>query len=58
MLYWQVAHRKDKREDQMQVKGLTWLGLRTDQFEEMVKFFRDVWACSPFETNQRLRGFS
>jgi hypothetical protein len=26
----------------MQVNGLSWLGLRTTQFEEMVMFFRDV----------------
>src|SRR5437763_11420803 len=26
-------HRTDMREDGMQVKGLTWLGLRTTQFE-------------------------
>jgi catechol 2,3-dioxygenase-like lactoylglutathione lyase family enzyme len=28
----------------MHVKGLIWLGLRTTQFEEMVKFFRDVMS--------------
>ncbi len=26
----------------MKVKGLAWLGLRTAQFEETVKLFRDV----------------
>ena len=26
----------------MDVKGLTWLGLRTDRFDEMVRLFRDV----------------
>jgi hypothetical protein len=28
----------------MHVKGLIWLGLRTTQFEEMVKFFRNVMS--------------
>ena len=31
----------------MRVRGLTWLGLRTPQFDEMVAFFRDVMGMEP-----------
>ena len=31
----------------MHVKGLSWPGLRTNQFEEMVTFFRDVMGMQP-----------
>ena len=31
----------------MHVKGLSWLGLRTTQFEEMVAFLRDVMGMQP-----------
>jgi catechol 2,3-dioxygenase-like lactoylglutathione lyase family enzyme len=41
----------------MQVKGLTWLGLRTDQFEEMVKFFRDVMGMQPIRDEPEMAGF-
>src|SRR5260221_5479647 len=41
----------------MQVKGLTWLGLRTTQFEEMVKFFRDVMGMQPIRDDPELAGF-
>lgn len=40
----------------MHVKGLTWKGLRTTQFEEMVTFFRassgfpDQSGCSRFNS--------
>jgi hypothetical protein len=36
----------------MQVKGLIWLGLRTTQFEEMVKFFRDVMGMQPIRVQE------
>ncbi len=45
------------REDGMQVKGLTWLGLRTTQFEEMVKFFRDVMGMQPIRDDPEIAGF-
>ena len=45
------------REDGMQVKGLTWLGLRTTQFEEMVKFFRDVMGMQPIRDEPEIAGF-
>src|SRR2546422_6690341 len=45
------------REDGMQVKGLTWLGLRTTQFEEMVKFFRDVMGMQPIRNEPEIAGF-
>ncbi len=45
------------KEDGMQVKGLTWLGLRTTQFEEMVKFFRDVMGMQPIRDEPEIAGF-
>ena len=30
----------------MKIKGIVWLGTRTDQFEEMTKFCRDVLGLS------------
>jgi catechol 2,3-dioxygenase-like lactoylglutathione lyase family enzyme len=41
----------------MHVKGLIWLGLRTAQFEEMVKFFRDVMGMQPIRDEPELAGF-
>lgn len=41
----------------MHVKGLTWLGLRTQQFEEMVKFFRDVMGMQPTREEPEIVGF-
>ncbi|HZU01615.1 MAG TPA: VOC family protein [Ktedonobacteraceae bacterium] len=41
----------------MQVKGLIWLGLRTPQFEEMVKFFRDVMGMQPIRDEPEIAGF-
>jgi catechol 2,3-dioxygenase-like lactoylglutathione lyase family enzyme len=41
----------------MHVKGLTWLGLRTTQFEEMVKFFRDVMGMQPIRDEAEIAGF-
>lgn len=32
----------------MQVKGLVWLGTRTDRFEETVAFFRDTLGLKPY----------
>jgi catechol 2,3-dioxygenase-like lactoylglutathione lyase family enzyme len=32
----------------MEVKGLVWLGTRTDKFDETVTFFRDVMGMSTF----------
>ena len=45
------------REEAMQVKGLIWLGLRTTQFEEMVKFFRDVMGMQPIRDEPEIAGF-
>ncbi len=45
------------REEAMQVKGLIWLGLRTPQFEEMVKFFRDVMGMQPIRDEPEIAGF-
>ena len=41
----------------MHVKGLIWLGLRTTQFEEMVKLFRDVMGMQPIRDEPELAGF-
>jgi len=41
----------------MHVKGLIWLGLRTTQFEEMVKFFRDVMGMQPIRDEPEIAGF-
>ncbi len=41
----------------MQVKGLTWLGVRTTQFEEMVKFFRDVMGMQSIRDEAEIVGF-
>ena len=41
----------------MHVKGLSWLGLRTDQFEEMVTFFRDVMGMQPIRDEPEIAGF-
>ena len=41
----------------MYVRGLTWLGLRTNQFEEMVKFFRDVMGMEPIRDEAQIAGF-
>jgi catechol 2,3-dioxygenase-like lactoylglutathione lyase family enzyme len=41
----------------MQVRGLTWLGLRTPQFGEMVAFFRDVMCMKPIRDEPGIAGF-
>ena len=41
----------------MHVKGLIWLGLRTAQFEEMVKFFRDVMGIQLIRDEPEIAGF-
>ena len=41
----------------MHVKGLSWLGLRTNQFEEMVTFFRDVLGMQPIRDEPEIFGF-
>lgn len=41
----------------MHVKGLTWLGLRTTQFEEMVKFFHEVMGIKPIRDEPEIAGF-
>lgn len=41
----------------MRVKGLTWLGLRTPQFNEMVTFFRDVMNMKPIRNEPGIAGF-
>ena len=41
----------------MQVKGLSWLGLRTPQFDEMVEFFRDTMGMKPIRDEPGIAGF-
>jgi catechol 2,3-dioxygenase-like lactoylglutathione lyase family enzyme len=41
----------------MDVKGLTWLGLRNDRFDEMVTFFRDVMGMTPIRDEAQIAGF-
>jgi catechol 2,3-dioxygenase-like lactoylglutathione lyase family enzyme len=41
----------------MQVKGLTWLGVRTTQFEEMKTFFREVMGMQPIRDEPEIAGF-
>ena len=41
----------------MDVKGLSWLGLRTTQFEGMVTFFRDVMGMQPIRDEPEIVGF-
>jgi catechol 2,3-dioxygenase-like lactoylglutathione lyase family enzyme len=41
----------------MQVKGLSWLGLRTPQFDEMVEFFRDIMGMKPIRDEPGIAGF-
>ena len=41
----------------MHVEGLTWLGLRTTHFEEMVTFFRDVMGMQPIRNEPEIAGF-
>ena len=41
----------------MDVKGLSWLGLRTTQFEGMVTFFRDVMGMQPIRDEPKIVGF-
>ncbi len=41
----------------MHVKGLIWLGLRTTQFEEMVKFFHEVMGIQPIRDEPEIAGF-
>ena len=41
----------------MRVQGLCWLGLRTQQFDEMVKFFRDVMGMKPIRDEPGIMGF-
>ena len=41
----------------MHVKGLIWLGVRTTQFEEMVKFFHEVMGLQPIRDEPEIAGF-
>ena len=41
----------------MDVKGLTWLGLRTNHFDEMLNFFRDVISMKPIRNEPQVAGF-
>jgi catechol 2,3-dioxygenase-like lactoylglutathione lyase family enzyme len=41
----------------MRVLGLCWLGLRTQQFDEMVSFFRDVVGMNPIRDEPGIAGF-
>ncbi len=41
----------------MRVKGLSWLGLRTAQFDAMVTFFRDVMEMQLIRDEPEIAGF-
>lgn len=41
----------------MRVKGLVWLGFRTAQFEETVKFLRDVMGMEQIRDEAQIAGF-
>ena len=41
----------------MHVKGLVWLGVRTAQFEEMVKFFHEVMGLPSMRDESAIAGF-
>ena len=41
----------------MRVKGLVWLGLRTGQFGEMVKFLGDVMGMEQIRDEAQIAGF-
>jgi len=41
----------------MRIRGLAWLGLRTQQFDEMAKFFRDVMSMKPIRDEPGIAGF-
>jgi len=41
----------------MDAKGLNWVGLRTNRFDEMVKFFRDVMGMKPIRDEPQIAGF-
>lgn len=41
----------------MQIQGLTWLGLRTPQFTEMVAFFRDIMGMKLIRDEPGIAGF-
>ena len=50
-------HRKDSRATGMHVNGLSWLGVRTTQFEEMKAFFRDVLGMQCIRDESEIAGF-
>ena len=41
----------------MHVKGLVWLGVRTAQFEEMLKFFHEVLGLPSIRDESEIAGF-
>ncbi len=41
----------------MQIKGLVWLGLRTSQFEETTKLFREVMGMKCIREEAEITGF-
>lgn len=41
----------------MKVHGLAWLGLRTPQYEETVRFFRDVMGMEQIRDEPQIAGF-
>jgi len=42
----------------MEVTGLGWLGVRTERFEETVRFFRDVMGLEPIRRECDVAGFA
>jgi catechol 2,3-dioxygenase-like lactoylglutathione lyase family enzyme len=41
----------------MRVRGLAWLGLRTNQFDETVRFLRDVMGMEQIRDEAQIAGF-
>jgi len=52
-----VKAKENKRKAVMRVKGLSWLGLRTAQFDEMVTFFRDVMGLQLIRDEPEIIGY-
>jgi catechol 2,3-dioxygenase-like lactoylglutathione lyase family enzyme len=38
----------------LEVKGLVWLGTRTNEFEKTIEFFRDVLGLTPFHQSDEV----
>lgn len=60
----QAGPRGDRRQDRArdwgrcgdrsgEVRGLAWLGVRTDRFAEMVELYRDIMGLEPYHEDER-----